>query len=125
MSHAPKISEHEPHQATYGRYVFGFASSIALTLAAYMLVVQHAFTAQTIMLAVGALAIVQLIVQLVFFLHVGEELRPRWKLLALIFMIVIVLIVVLGSLWIMANLDANMMHSTSEVNEYLHDTDGF
>lgn len=124
MSTPVRISEHEPHQASFYKYLFGFASSVSLTLAAYMLVVRHVFNVELIMALVGVLAIAQLIIQLLFFLHVGQELRPRWKLLALIFMIVIVLIFVLGSLWIMANLDNNMMRSGG-VNKYLHDSDSF
>jgi cytochrome o ubiquinol oxidase subunit IV len=45
----------------------------------------------------------------VFFLHLGRETRPRWKLAVFLFMLGVILILVFGSLWIMTNLNYRMM----------------
>lgn len=92
-------------------YVVGFILSVLLTLSAYLLVSQHTsghhtfLTQRFIIGTILVLAMVQLIVQLIFFLHLGREAKPRWNLQVLIFAAGVVLILVLGSLWIMANLD--------------------
>ena len=59
-------------------------------------------------------------VQLVFFLHLDEESGPRYKLAAFGFMALILLIVVVGSLWIMQHLNYNMTHmSPQDKNDYM------
>ncbi len=90
-------------------YTIGFALSIALTLAAYFAVVNQLLTGQNLIIAIITLAIVQLIVQLFFFLHLGSESKPRWNLTVFVFMLIVLVILVFGSLWIMHNLDHNMM----------------
>lgn len=86
-------------------YVVGFVLSIVLTVTAYVMVVQESFSYRWLIAAIIGLAIIQFVVQVVFFLHIGREGRPRFNLLTLFFMVLVVLILVLGSLWIMANLN--------------------
>jgi cytochrome o ubiquinol oxidase operon protein cyoD len=105
------------HEATYGSshgtvtaYVIGFVFSLILTLGAYFLVVHEpAFPLRTVIWEVIGLALVQLLVQLVFFLHLDRESSPRWNLSAFLFALMTVLIIVFGSVWIMRNLDYNTM----------------
>ena len=52
-----------------------------------------------------SLAAIQLFVQAIFFLHLGKESKPRWNQQLFAFMLATVIIIVGGSLWIMANLD--------------------
>jgi cytochrome o ubiquinol oxidase operon protein cyoD len=88
-------------------YVSGFAVSLLLTLTAFALVAQHIDTSQdalshnVLIPVVIGLAIVQLMVQLVFFLHLGRESKPRFNLTAFLFMLLVVVLLVGGSLWIM------------------------
>jgi cytochrome o ubiquinol oxidase subunit IV len=64
------------------------------------------------------LAVSQLFVQLLFFLHLSRESRPRWNLIVLLFAAMVLLIVVLGSLWIMNNL--NYHHpNQDQINKYI------
>jgi cytochrome o ubiquinol oxidase operon protein cyoD len=84
--------------------------SLLLTLLAYLLVTKDVVDGWVVIPAIVVLAVVQFVVQLVFFLHLGRETKPRWNLMAFLFMLLVVFIVVVGSLWIMANLDYNMMH---------------
>jgi cytochrome o ubiquinol oxidase operon protein cyoD len=103
-------------------YTAGFVLSIVLTMAAYWLTTKHLLSNRGFVAAVILLAIVQLAVQLLFFLHMGRESKPRWNLAALIFAIGTVLILVLGSLWIMYHL--NYHGSQQDVNKYLRSQDG-
>ena len=106
-------------------YVIGFILSITLTLLAYWAVVGGAYHAGFVIAIVVGLAILQLFVQLFFFLHLGEEMKPRWRLVILSFGVLVVCIVVFGSLWIMDNLNYNMMHSPERMEQYMERQGGF
>lgn len=93
---------------TYRTYTVGFLSSILLTLFSFYLVASSALPATTLYILVGALAIIQLFVQLVFFLHLNTHSKSTWNLLSFLFTLVMVLILVFGTMWIMYNLYANM-----------------
>lgn len=96
-------------------YVLGFMLSLAITLIMFWIVLAHvneapfSFPVAVMIPMLGILAFSQFVVQLVYFLHLGTETKPRWKLIVFWFMIIVVLIVVVGSLWIMHNLNYNMM----------------
>jgi cytochrome o ubiquinol oxidase operon protein cyoD len=99
------------------RAVAGFVLSTILTLTAYSLVVNGILHDWTLAYAIIGLALLQLIVQLLFFLHLGRENEPRWNLLAFDFTLVVVVIIVIGSIWIMNNLHYNM--TPQEVDQEL------
>jgi cytochrome o ubiquinol oxidase operon protein cyoD len=90
-------------------YITGFILSIVLTLVAYFMVAANLASGFPLVLALGALAFAQVVVQLVFFLHLGEEPSPPWNLFVFLFMVLMVLIIVLGTLWIMYNLNYLMV----------------
>jgi cytochrome o ubiquinol oxidase operon protein cyoD len=98
-------------RGTAASYTVGFILSIALTLGAYFVVTSQndagnpAMSYGYIIGAIVVLAIVQLLVQLRYFIHLGQESGPRWNRLMFMFMLLIVFIVVGGTLWIMNNLD--------------------
>ncbi len=101
------------------RYVAGFTLSLLATLATFGLVWLRPEGLSSVGL-VGlllTLALGQLLVQLVYFLHLSEEKKPRPHTLSFVFMSMVVLIIGLGSLWIMANLDYNM--TPHEVETYI------
>lgn len=106
-------------------YIIGFVLSIVLTLLAYWTVVGGAYQAGFTIAIIVGLATMQLFVQLFFFLHLGEEMRPRWRFVTLGFGILVVFILVFGSLWIMDNLDYNMMHSPEKTEQYMERQGGF
>lgn len=85
-------------------YVIGFILSLALTLCAYLMVANHTLKSG-LLGAVVVLAILQLFIQLIFFLHLGQESKPRWNLTVFGFMLIVLLILVGGSLWIMTHLN--------------------
>jgi cytochrome o ubiquinol oxidase operon protein cyoD len=90
-------------------YVIGFTLSVVLTLAAYFSVSHHVFGRTSLIAVIFVLAAVQLLVQLMFFLHLGREGKPRLNLMTFLFMLLVLFIVVGGTIWIMNNLDYHMM----------------
>jgi len=90
-------------------YIIGFILSIILTLVPYHLVVNHVLGIEHTYLAVLGFAILQFLVQVLFFLHIAEDKNAKANVMALIFTIVVLVILVFGSMWIMYNLDYNMM----------------
>lgn len=115
--------------STLKAYITGFALSILLTLAAFLPVYQHvksghlAWAHSTLTILILILAVVQLCVQLFLFLHLGREKKPRWNLMVFATTLSLILIVVIGSLWIMAHLNYNM--TPEQINNYLQNSDAF
>jgi cytochrome o ubiquinol oxidase operon protein cyoD len=110
------------YKSTIRSYITGFGVSIILTLAAYAIVTQHLFTNLIVLYSIIILAVIQLVVQLFFFLHLGQESKPRWHLVFFLSTIGIILIVVIGSIWIMNHLNYNM--TPKEMNQYIQSQDG-
>jgi cytochrome o ubiquinol oxidase operon protein cyoD len=124
-SKAPLISRHETDYGSVKSYVQGFVASICLTLTAYLLVVHRSFSSNAVLIgAIVVLAFSQFIIQLLFFLHLGKETKPRWRLMVFIFMIVVVSVLVGGSLWIMNNLNSNMKLTLPQQEQYMNNQDG-
>jgi len=105
-------------------YINGYALSLYLTITAYLLVTHRIFSNHHLVFAVIGLALIQFLVQAFFFLHLGHETKPRWKLYVFLFMILVVGILVLGSLWIMANLNYHHPQTPNQINNYLTNQDG-
>jgi cytochrome o ubiquinol oxidase operon protein cyoD len=91
-------------------YLIGFAASAVLTAIPFWLVMTGVLAdVQATVLAIIALAFVQIVVHTIFFLHVNTRSEGGWTLMALMFTVVVVAIVISGSLWIMYHLNTNMM----------------
>ena len=106
-------TNHEAHLDGHGSlksYIIGFILSIILTLIPYYIVTTHAMSVTLTYAMVLLFAVLQFIIQVVFFLHVSEGQDSKWNIMALVFTIVVLLILIFGSMWIMYNLDYNMMH---------------
>lgn len=103
-----KLQERE--KATQKLYILGFVASILLTFIAYFTVVGRLISGKALVAAVITLGVVQALVQFVCFLHLGRESKPRWNLIVFLFMVLIGVVLVFGSLWIMYNLDYRMMN---------------
>lgn len=103
---------------TLKAYLKGFISSVVLTVLAFFLVVERArfFSPPYLVYALMGLALVQAALQLLFFLHVREGDKPRWEMVVFYFMVAILLIIIVGSLWIMHDLNDRVM-----AMEMLHD----
>lgn len=94
---------------SFKSYMIGFLLSVVLTAIPFWLVMTEALAPQTTGLVITAFAVVQIIVHMIFFLHMNHKSEGGWNMLALIFTIVIVVIAVAGSVWVMYHLNVNMM----------------
>jgi cytochrome o ubiquinol oxidase operon protein cyoD len=90
-------------------YVVGLVLASLLTVASFALPTTSFVWAPGIPVALIVFAIAQMGVHLVFFLHITTAPDNTNNVLALAFGVLIVILVIGGSLWIMANLDENMM----------------
>ena len=102
-------------------YTIGFILSLILTILSFSLVVFKLLSGQSLLYTLGALALVQAICQLLFFLHLGQEAKPRWETVIFCFMLLILLIIVLGSLWIIFDLNERTMADMSTMGMHHHD----
>lgn len=89
-------------------YVVGFLLSLVLTLVAYCLVVGHAMSGNALVATILGFAMLQMVVQIVFFLHLGREPKPHWNLAFFVATVGLIVVVVGGSIVIMHNLHYNM-----------------
>lgn len=107
-------------------YTIGFILSLVLTLAAYAIVTGKSLDGWPLLYGLTGLALVQLVVQLVFFLHLRHEDEPRWKLLVFDLMLLIVAILLFGSIWIMNNLNYRGHSLPQEgTDQYIITDEGF
>ena len=90
-------------------YILGFVLSLLTTGLAYFLTTEHILKDPILTHSLLTLAIIQAAVQLVLFLHLGKEVKPRWNVMVFLFMVAVLLIVVAGSIWIMSYLNYNVM----------------
>jgi len=104
----PGVEEHES-TASYLSYSVGLALAIVTTAASFIVAQTGLLWAPGIPVGLIVLALAQIGVHLVFFLHLGSGADSTNNILALAFGVLIVFLVITGSVWIIANLDSNMM----------------
>lgn len=121
----PIVAKHQQLNATFSGYLIGFLLSVYLTISAYLVVVYKTFSDNTIIALVIAFALTQFVVQAIFFLHVGKESKPRWNLIMFSFMVMVATIIVIGSIWIMTNLDYRHGMSPDETNTMIIKDEGY
>jgi cytochrome o ubiquinol oxidase operon protein cyoD len=90
-------------------YLTGLGLAILLTATSFFVAGTDLVWQPSIPVALVVLAIAQMGVHLVFFLHITTGADNTNNVLALAFGVLIVILVIGGSLWIMANLNHNMM----------------
>ena len=104
-------SSHSHGGAAHGsvkEYVVGLILSIVLTIIPFGMVMSGNTGALTLIIILVCL-VAQVLVQLVFFLHMNGSSGQMWNTTSGVFIVLIVLIVVLGSIWIMNHLSHNML----------------
>ena len=97
-------------------YVIGLVLALGLTATSFWVASTHVLWGPGVPIGLCVLAIAQMGVHLVFFLHITTGPNNTNNVLALAFGILIVFLVVVGSLWIMANLNHNMAPMTQMMN---------
>jgi cytochrome o ubiquinol oxidase subunit IV len=104
----PPGADAETASGTFLGYTAGLAFALLLTGASFLVSQTHRLWPPGVSVGLAVLAIAQMGVHLVFFLHIGTGPDNTNNVLALAFGVLIVTLVVSGSLWIMANLNVNM-----------------
>ena len=123
------VDIHAGHDADHGHgeahahgslksYLTGFGLSVVLTAIPFWLVMTGALDSkQATAIAIMAFAVVQVVVHMVYFLHMNAKAEGGWSLMAMIFTIIIVGIALSGSMWVMYHLNANMMPSAMDMRQ--------
>lgn len=106
------MSDHENYGTspkTLSAYITGLIFSFLLTAAAFLLVSRHMMSDTTLYISVAILAVIQFCVQSLCFLRLNAGPEGRWNLYPFMFAVFVVFVVIGGSLWIMYNMNYNMM----------------
>jgi cytochrome o ubiquinol oxidase operon protein cyoD len=106
--HAAGAEEHEP-LGSFATYTVGLAFALLLTAASFIVSQTNLLWAPGVPAGLAVLAIAQMGVHLVFFLHISTGPDNSNNVIALAFGVLVVTLIVSGSLWIMANLNTNML----------------
>ena len=102
--------DHGHAHSTFSGYMLGFVLSVVLTAIPFWLVMSGTLPSKQITaLVIMAFAVVQIVVHMIYFLHMSPKSENGWTMMALIFTIVMVVIALSGSLWVMNHLNSNMM----------------
>ena len=104
-----------PH-GTRRSYLIGFALSVVLTAVPFAIVMTGALAPQTAAGLCMVFAVAQILVHMVYFLHMNSRSENGWTLMALIFTVIIVVIALTGSLWVMYHMNANMMPAMGDMS---------
>ena len=113
-THAAHVDDHhhgDDHaHGTFSSYMLGFVLSVVLTAIPFWLVMSGALPSKQITaLVIMAFAVVQIVVHMIYFLHMNTKSENGWTMMALIFTLILVVITLSGSLWVMYHLNHNMM----------------
>lgn len=123
MSSDTHAGHHDVHDSgaahgTLKSYMTGFVLSAVLTAIPFWLVMNGTIeNKQVTGFVIMALAAIQIVVHMIYFLHMNTKSESGWIMMALVFTIIIVVITLSGSLWVMYHLNANMMpgHDMSQM----------
>jgi cytochrome o ubiquinol oxidase operon protein cyoD len=101
--------EQQESTANFLSYTAGLGLAILLTIASFVVSQTNLLWPPGVPMGLIVLAFAQIGVHLVFFLHLGSGPDHTNNILALAFGLMVVFLVITGSVWIIANLNANMM----------------
>ncbi|EZP51761.1 MULTISPECIES: cytochrome o ubiquinol oxidase subunit IV [Sphingomonas] len=121
--HAPGAHGHDPHDNAHGHghssegahgsrkdYLIGFVLSVILTAIPFGLVMSGVIADPRITAGIiMVFALVQIVVHMIYFLHMNAKSEQGWTLMALIFTIIVLTICLAGSMWVMYHMNLNMM----------------
>ena len=114
-NHGAAHGEHHPHgeHGTFGGYMTGFVLSVILTAIPFWLVMGNVLNDTLLTsIVIMAFAAVQIVVHMIYFLHMSTKSEGGWTFLALLFTLTLVVITLVGSIWVMYHMDKNMMPMT-------------
>ena len=113
-SQGPSLAHGEHHgrgaHGTFTSYMTGFVLSVILTAIPFWLVMGNVLDDTLLTgIVIMALAAVQIVVHMIYFLHMNTKSEGGWTFLALLFTLTLVVITLVGSIWVMYHMDQNMM----------------
>lgn len=108
-SNPTHLASHDPAHGTLGGYVTGMALSLLLTFASFGAVMAHVVSKGVGLVTIVVLCVAQLVVQLVYFLHIGTTRDQRANTGIFICTAFLIAVIVGLSLWVMHNANVNMM----------------
>ena len=109
---------HDANEAhgSYRSYIIGFVLSVVLTVIPFWIVMAevniHIWLALTIIFGLGA---AQIMVHVYYFLHVTVKAEDGWQVMSLVFTGILLMIVLVGSIWVMTHLNNNMMPAHEQI----------
>ena len=115
--HATPAEGHIPH-GDYRSYMTGFVLSVILTAIPFILVMSGGLESRAMTaLVVLLFAVIQIVVHMVYFLHMDLHAEGGWTVISLVFTLIVLIICLAGTIWVMHNMDSNMMPDMIELME--------
>ncbi|MFH7811695.1 MULTISPECIES: cytochrome o ubiquinol oxidase subunit IV [Acetobacter] len=108
MSNPNTSSSGESH-GSVSSYLIGFVLAVILTVLSFGVVMSHSLAPTGTLAVLSVLALVQVLVHLHYFLHLGGGSEARWNNIAFVFTVAFVSILIVGTVFVMANTSMNMM----------------
>jgi cytochrome o ubiquinol oxidase operon protein cyoD len=90
-------------------YTIGFILSVILTAIPFWLVMAKVLPPGTTGIVLLGFAAVQVVVHMIYFLHMSSKNEHGWSMMALIFTVIVLVITMSGSIWVLYHMNANMM----------------
>jgi len=112
-------------EKSFKLYVQGFVLSLLFTLAAYLFATNSSGGGLLFGIVLAIFAFGQLITQLICFLHLDQEAKPRYNQMSFIYAALTVFAIVAGSLWIMHNLHYNMTPNDPLIEQKIIEDEGY
>ncbi|KQQ32449.1 cytochrome C oxidase subunit IV [Duganella sp. Leaf126] len=116
---------HEQDDGNHGTlkdYAIGFVLSVILTAIPFWLVMAKVFDkSSTTAVVILGFAAVQVVVHMVYFLHMNGKSEEGWTLLSTLFTMILLVIVLSGSIWVMYHMNVNMMPSMGNDVHNMHE----
>ncbi|MGP1871031.1 MAG: cytochrome o ubiquinol oxidase subunit IV [Arsenophonus sp.] len=109
MNYTKKYDYNNIRYGIKKNYLIGFILSIILTVIPFLMVMYSTISHYNILCIVISTAIIQIMVHFICFFHMNTSSNDNWNFIAFLFTILIIGIIIIGSLWIMNNLNINMM----------------
>jgi len=97
------------HEPTLAGYLTGFGLALILTLIPFGLVAWDGLSIATTLVVVAICAVLQVLVHLIFFLHLDMSEEQRWNTISIAFSAVIMFVLVGGTIWLFYSLKFRMM----------------
>ncbi|MGQ7844483.1 cytochrome o ubiquinol oxidase subunit IV [Granulosicoccus sp. 3-233] len=115
--HASPTDGHIPH-GDFRSYMTGFVLSVILTAIPFAIVMSGGFESRAVTaLVVLLFAVVQIVVHMIYFLHMDLHAEGGWTVISLVFTLIVLIICLAGTIWVMHNMDSNMMPDMIELME--------